>query len=182
MRTAAAPSNCCAFAISSVRCIVCQRTRQAGYAVRGEVPDECSARISARSRDWCSARRESKKLIENGQRSATGATRCEARASPEGEVLLGIKELLQETIFENVNFVDVVRTPCIGGFVAAISYLESRVLEDLALDTETILVHVRAAKVWIGGPETVVRIKQEILPVRNWNFKRWDLQGYTRGG
>ncbi len=92
---------------------------------------------------------------------------------------MSIKEFLQETIFENVDFVNVLRSPGIRGNVALIPYFKRGILEYLALDAEAKLVHIRTTEVRIRRPETIRGIEQEVLAVCNRNLKRSRNQRYA---
>ena len=128
--------------------------------------DECGARISAGSRHCCSAcTGNAKEPIENRRGHTAGAARRKACTATSGEILLGVEEFLQETIFEDVDFVNVLRAPRVRSTIAAVSDFESSIFEDLSLDTETKLMHIRTAEIWIDRPKTVSRIQQEVFSI-----------------
>src|SRR5262249_21745494 len=124
-----------------------------------------------------------KELIEERQGHTAGATRGEAGSAASSPVDLCVLEFVKEPILENVNFVDVLGTPGIGRPVTNITGLESRVLEDLLLDTEIPLMNISGLKVWISRPETTRPIcHEEIISISDRHLERREDQRYAGGG
>src|SRR4029078_1997215 len=95
------------------------------------------------------------------------------------KILLCVQKVAQEPILENINFVDVVSTPCVGRFVANVPDLNRRVLHDLALVSKIPLVHVRGAQIWIGRPQTAGIICQKVVSIADWHFKSGEVQRHA---
>src|SRR4029079_10575878 len=128
--------------------------------------------MSAGGRHCCSTRAgNAEEFIENGQGHAAGAARRKARTTTSREILLRVEKFLKETIFEDVDFVNVLRAPTVRRTIAAVSDFESCIFGYLFLDTETKLMHVRAAEIWINRPKPVGRVQQEVFSIGDRNLE-----------
>src|ERR1700754_528659 len=159
---------CNTLAVGSVSRRECQRIRQRSDVVLREVLKKSSTTISA------AGRQTREKLVENWQRDAASTTRCKAGcgvASTRDSVALCIKEFLEESVLENIDFVEIIRAPYLYTAVGGIANFKGHVASNFALVTKRPLLHVRDAQVGIDGPQSIVRIRQEVLTISDWHRK-----------
>ena len=89
------------------------------------------------------------------------------------EIALGVSELLQKPVLENVDFIEINCSIQLDGMVRGITDLKRCILRDLPLISERPLLHIGSSQVRINRPQRVVWIGYVVRPVGEGYRKVW---------
>src|SRR4030095_1033841 len=94
----------------------------------------------------CGGRKTGKQLREDWKRNA-GSSGGKGRPTVRCQVLLSVKELLQEAVLENVRFVVVNRAINLDRVIAGVTNFDGGIGVEFALDSKRPLLDVRRGQI-----------------------------------